>query len=286
MTAIRKIAVIGGTGMLGIPVTTALCEAGFAVTALARDPGKARQVLPGATAIAQADVRDEASLRRGLEGQDGLYLSLSIAPHERKGDFHAEAEGLELILAAARSAGIKRIGYLSALVQDSPSDWWVLDVWRKAIARIKGSGIPSTIFYPTNFMETLPHKHMVGGTLVLMGASRHRNYWIAGSDFGRQVARSFQIPEAANRGYVIQGPEPMTYHEAAHRYARAGGTPMRVVTLPLPLIRLLGTVSQSMRFNARIMSTVLGYPEEFGARATWRDLGRPSTTIEDFARRA
>jgi hypothetical protein len=36
-------------------------------------------------------------------------------------------------------------------------------------------------------------------------------------------------------------------------------------------------------FNARMMRTVLNYPEEFKSADTWRDLGKPATTIEQFA---
>ena len=101
MRPIKKIAMIGATGMLGIPVAIALMEAGFEVTALARTPESARRSLPAGIAIVQADVRDEESLRQGLRGQDGVYLSLSVAPGQRKGDFHTEVQGLEHILAAA-----------------------------------------------------------------------------------------------------------------------------------------------------------------------------------------
>jgi uncharacterized protein YbjT (DUF2867 family) len=282
--AIRKIAVIGATGMLGIPVTVALLEAGFEVTALVRKPDEARRVLPAATQIVAADVRDEASLKRGLDGQDALYLNLSVAPTERRGGFHTEQQGLEHILAAARSAGIKRIGYLSAMIHDSPSRWWVLQVWRNAVLRIKGSGIPYTIFYPTNFMETLPQRHMLGGTFVMTGWSRNRNWWIAGRDFGRQVARSFMLPEAENREYAVQGPQPITYNEAGRRFARAAGA--RRLTLPLFFISIAGVVSPSMRFSGRIMRAVLRYPETFQAEATWRELGRPSMTVEEFSHTA
>jgi uncharacterized protein YbjT (DUF2867 family) len=268
--------------MLGIPVTVALLDAGFAVTALSRKPDEARHVLPAATQIVAADARDEGSLKRGLAGQDALYLNLSIVPTERRGDFHTEQQGLEHILSAARFAGIKRIGYVSAMIHDSPSRWWVLDVWRSAIARIKGSGIPYTIFYPTNFMETLPQRHMLGRTFVMTGWSRKRNWWITGSDFGRQVARSFALPEAANREYAVQGPEPVSYSEAARRFALA--VEKRRLTLLLFFVHVAGIVSPSMRFNGRIMRTVLRYPETLRAEETWRDLGRPSTTIEEFAR--
>jgi uncharacterized protein YbjT (DUF2867 family) len=156
------------------------------------------------------------------------------------------------------------------MIHDSPNRWWVLDVWRSAIARIKGSGIPYTIFYLTNFMEALPQRHMLGSVFMMTGWSRNPNYWIAGRDFGRQVARSFALPEeAANCEYAMQEPEVMTYNEAAQRYARASGTPR--LTLPLFFIDIAG------------MRTVLRYPETFQARGTWCDLGKPSTTIEEFA---
>jgi len=133
-------------------------------------------------------------------------------------------------------------------------------------------------------METLPQRHMMGRTFVMTGWSRNRNWWIAGADFGRQVARSFALPQAANREYIVQGPEPMTYNEAARRFARASRVRTPRLTVPLFLIHVAGIASPSMRFNARMMRTVLRYPETFKAGETWRELGRPTTTIEAFAR--
>jgi uncharacterized protein YbjT (DUF2867 family) len=270
--------------MLGLPVAIALMEAGFEVTALVRNAEQARRSLPAQIAVVQADVRDEASLRKGLAGQDGLYLNLSVAPNERHDDFHTEGQGIDHILSAAREAGIVRIGYLSALIHDTESNWWVLDLWRTALTRIKASGIAYTIFYPTNFMETLPQRHVSGNMFVMIGRSLYGNYWIAGRDFGRQVARSFSIPQAANREYYIQGPEPLTYLEAAQRYAQARGKPLHVTRVPMLAARVGGAFSRGLAFNARMMKIVLNYPEEFKAEEAWRDLGRPTTTIEEFAR--
>lgn len=284
MTAIKKLAVIGATGMLGAPVAIALAEAGFEVTALVRNVSDARRSLPASIALLQADVRDEESLRAGLAGQDGLYLNLAVSQTARPGDFHTEAQGLEHIISAARDARIKRLAYVSALIHDTEDTaWWVLDVWRHALARIKDCGIPYTIFYPTNFMETLAQRHSAGGVFVMLGRSRWSNYWIAAQDFGRQVARSFALPQAANREYVVQGPEPLTYDEAASRYLRARRRPARFIRVPLPLARLGGLFSRQLDYNARVMQAVLSYPETFKADATWSDLGVPTTTIEQFA---
>jgi uncharacterized protein YbjT (DUF2867 family) len=286
MRTIKKIAMIGATGMLGIPVAIALMEAGYEVTALARNAAQARRALPAGIAVVQADVRDEESLRAGLRGQDALYLSLSVAPSERPTDLHTEVQGLEHVLAAAREAKVARVAYLSALVHDTPnSAWWVLEVWRSALARIKASGIPYTIFYPTNFMETLAERHGTGRLFVMLGRGHHDNYWIAGNDFGRQVAQSLKLPQAENREYFIQGPEAISYDGAAVRFARALHKSPLVIRVPLWVARLGGIVSRQLAFNARIMQTVLAYPEEFKAGETWDDLGRPTTTIEEFAER-
>lgn len=286
MRQIKKIAMIGATGMLGIPVAIALMEAGFEVTALVRNPELARRALPAAVVVVKADAGDEASLRSGLAGQDGLYLNLSVDPGARKCDFHTEGQGLQNIIGAAREAKIARVAYLSALIRDSKQNrWWVLDLWQQAIARIKGSGIPYTIFYPTNFMETLAQRHAAGRFFLMLGRAQYRNYWIAGRDFGDQVARSFALPEAANREYVIQGPEALTYDEAALRYSTALTQPKSIVRVPLWLARLGGIFSRSLDYNARIMQAVLCYPEEFKAAATWAELGKPTTTIEAFVAR-
>lgn len=281
-----RIAVIGATGMLGLPVALALMEAGFEVTALARDAERARRALPAGIAVKQADIRDEESLRAGLRGQDGLYLSLSVTPDERPGDFHTEAQGLQNILAAARAANIARVAYLSAMVHDTAhSRWWVLGVWKSALARIKSSGVPYTIFYPTNFMETLAERHTAGRLFVMPGRGNYGHHWIAGRDFGRQVAKAFATPRAANREYYVQGPEPITYEEAALRYAHALNRSPRIIHVPLWLFRLGGIFSSRLAFTARIMQIVLEYPEVFKARATWDELGKPTTTIEEFAAR-
>jgi uncharacterized protein YbjT (DUF2867 family) len=285
MRPIKKIAMIGATGMLGIPVAIALMEAGFEVTALVRNPELARRALPAAISIVQADVRDEESLRSGLAGQDAVYLNLAVVPGARRGDFHTEAQGLQHIIGAARDAKLARLAYVSALIQDTDrSRWWVIDVWRQALARIKRSGIPYTIFYPSNFMETLAQRHTAGRFFVMLGRAQYRNYWIAGRDFGEQVARSFALPGSANREYVIQGPEPLTYDEAAVRYAKSLPEPHRVIRVPFWLARLGGLFSGELDFSTSIMQAVLGYPEKFKAATTWAELGKPTTTLEEFTR--
>jgi uncharacterized protein YbjT (DUF2867 family) len=93
MSNIRKIAVIGATGMLGKPVTLQLVAAGFEVTALVRDPEKAANLLPPSVKRVRADVKDLDSLKQALAGQDALYLNLSVAQTEPQSPFIRKGRG-------------------------------------------------------------------------------------------------------------------------------------------------------------------------------------------------
>ena len=83
----KKIAVIGATGMLGIPVVEELIKAGFEVTALVRNPGSASKRLPSQTRIIKADAADLDSLKRGLEGYRRGLSELVDCPRRKKGRF-------------------------------------------------------------------------------------------------------------------------------------------------------------------------------------------------------
>lgn len=285
MTSIRKIAVIGATGMLGRPVTLQLAEAGFAVTAVVRNPEKAKKMLPDSVQLIKGDLKDPASIQAALSGQDALYLSLSVEQTERESRFHTEEEGLRHALAAAKANGLVRVSYLSSVVMRYPADWWVFRIKRKAVEDIKASGIPYAIFYPSTFMETIKGQYLAGNRFLILGKAHYPNWWIAAQDYGMQVANDFKNGSAGNREYVVQGPEPLTVDEAAERFVKAyTRQPVTVTKLPLGPFRLLQPLAPRFRYGYQIITALNNYPETFEAQKTWTELGKPITTIEDYAR--
>lgn len=285
----QRIAVIGATGMLGRPVTRELIDAGFEVTVVARSPEKARALFPAA-AVARGDVFDAASIERALDGQEAVYLNLSVTPDERPGDPHTETDGLDNVIAAAKAQGLQRIALLSSLVKDYQGrngfHWWAFDVKHGAVRRVKASGLPYTIFYPSTFMESFVHDFMMGRWLLLVGTSQHPMYFIAGRDYGRQVARSFEILDDEDREYVVQGPEAYRTEAAARVFAdHYEKADLSLVRVPLGLVKAAGRFSRGADYGARIVEAINRYPETFQAQATWDELGTPTTTLADFARR-
>ncbi|MFD1142861.1 SDR family oxidoreductase [Larkinella insperata] len=284
-----NIAVLGATGLIGKPVTEQLIAAGYTVTILARNPDKAKALFPKAR-IVRADLRNPESLRAGLQNQQAVYLNLSVRQAEKPGDFHTETDGMKILLDEARRAGVRRIGYMSSLVMRYQGmngfDWWVFEVKHEAVRLLKQSGLPVTIFYPSTFMESFSMQTQ-GPVLPLAGQSDVRMWFVAGQDYGRQVARALQLPGDQNREYVVQGPEAHTYEAGAKLFVdQYAKRKLTLVKAPLGVLKFLGRFSRTVNYGAHIVEALNRYPESFEAEQTWTDLGPPTLTIGDYAQQA
>lgn len=287
-SGIRRAAVVGATGMLGQPVTRALDAAGFDVTAISRDPDKAKARFPGLH-VEYGDVLAPKTLRTALAGQDAIYLNLNRADGEKPDDPHAEKEGLRNVIAAAKAAGTQRLLLISALVlryQGTKGfDWWVFRMKEEAVKMVKESGIPYTIFYPSSFMETLLRDYRQGDRMLLIGKSHGPQYWIAGDDYGQQVARALRLDSSENREYVVQGPQAFTTEEAIRVFLENWqGAPLKHTRIPIAPLRLAGLFNQKVSDGWHILTALNEYHESFEARPTWDELGTPTTTIAGFAK--
>jgi NADH dehydrogenase len=145
---------------------------------------------------------------------------------------------------------------------------------------LQQSGIPSTIFKPTYFMDTLP-KQLQGKRAMMIGTQPHPLHLVAASDFGRMVSRAFQVPEAANKIFYIQGPEILTMGEALHLYCTILEPKTRVTTIPFWLISVVDTLflGKKMRRTLQIMQVLQRYGEFGDPSEANRLLGAPTTTL-------
>ena len=277
--------------MLGQPVAKAFIDAGFDVTLFVRALPKARQVFGNSVKLVEGDLQDTASLKQLLEGQEGLYLNLSVKQTSSQTQFQPEREGLDNILQLAKQAGLKRIGYLSSLAHlyqgQNGFSWWVFDIKKEAVEKIKNSGIAYTIFYPSTFMESFDKgAYRLGNSIALAGTSKHKMFLIAGSDYGKQVVNAFQLNNG-NQDYVVQGPEGFTADEAASFYVENyKRNKVKIKKAPMGMLRFLGQFSNKFSYGANIVEALNNYPEKFEAARTWQELGTPQTTFMEYIRRS
>ena len=282
----QKILFIGASGMLGKPVALELMRAGFPGYILARDVEKMQKLFPNA-AVVKGDVFDVSSLEAAMAGHEIVYANLSVAQSSKKNEPQPEREGVANIIEAAKRSGIKRIAYLSSLIKNYQGmngfKWWSFEVKQAAVDAIKRSGLNYSIFYASTFMETLDRQMLQGTRLMLAGKSEAPMWFIAGKDYGVQVAWALKKAGDSNQEYNIQGLEPFTFDEAAKVFIQNVKSPIKIMKAPLAPLKYLGFFNQRMNYAYHICEALNKYPEKFESENTWNDLGKPSTTLADYA---
>lgn len=287
MNTIQSVAVVGATGMLGAPVTKILKREGFSVTAVVRDMQKAHQKLGSGIYLSKGNLTDKNSLRTAFTDVDFVYLSLSTAPDEKKKEFKTEIDGLKNVIEAAKSARVKRIGFLSSLVKDyRDKDWWIFDIKREACRILLESDLPATIFYPSSFFENITELQKKGNRILLAGDQVTKSWWIGVEDYGRQIAKSFRIDNnhAENREYSIQGPEPFSMEEAVNCFIENHPDPaLKKAKAPMWIFKMLSPFSATIDFQYNILDAINHYDEQFQSEKTWELLGKPQLTLAEWA---
>lgn len=284
----KKVAIIGATGLLGKPVALQLIAAGFDVTIISRDLKKATSIFPNARVV-YADLSNKASLVTALKDQEVVYLNLHIKPNTKRKDFITETDGLINFLEVAKHSGIKRIAYLSSLVkeyqEESRFKWWVFDAKRKAVQLIKGAGLPYTIFVSSSFMENFTKQggFMNANQLSLVGKSSVKLFWISAQDYAKQVCKSLEILTDEDREYFIQGPQNHTAEEALTIFQTNYHTKrLNLVRIPLASLFLMSKFSSRIDYAYRLLKAKNNYNEKFKSQFTWDELGKPTETIKEF----
>lgn len=283
----KKITVFGATGMIGTPVTNELVKAGFEVTALVRNIEKAKQIFPSGVNFVKGDLDNLKSIAEAMQNADAIYINISTTDKNKENEFNPEIGGLDNILATAKENNIKQIAYLSSfLARNYQGNWWVMNAKKASISKVKICGIPYTIFYPSNFMENFKGGMVQGKKISGIGKSIHKAWWIAGEDFGKQVANAFKTEKALNNEYPVQGLEPLTMDEAANIYVQNySKEKMSVSNLPMGFAKFLAVFISPLKFVTQLMTVMNNNVETFEAQKTWNDLGTSEMTVAKFAQK-
>lgn len=275
----KTILVIGGTGLLGQPVSRCLKEAGFRVRIMTRDRQKASKLFDGTFELVAGDPSDTGCLEQALDGCSGVHISL---PTE------VEQQVAEMVAQLATKHGVERISYISGATVAEEHRWFPL-INRKFLAEkaIRAGGVPYTIFCPTWFMESLP-LFVVQGRASILGKQPYPYHWVAADDYARMVSTAYGLAEAANQRYIVHGPEAIGMDEALRRYCAVFHPDIKQVsTMPFWLVKLLATITRNQELKSA--GTLLAYFEKVGEGNNPASidsiLGVPTTTLDGWLER-
>lgn len=246
MIETKTIAVIGATGVQGGGVVRAILadpQGPFTVRAITRSAGseRARRLAAAGAKVVEADLGDEASLRKAFDGAYGAFVVTNF--------WESASAKVELAQAAAAASAVKDAGVhhvIWSTLEDTRAHLPVnsdryptldgytvphFDAKAEANALFEQLGVPTTFLQTTfnweNFAVGLGVTRGEDGRLVLtLPMGERRLAGIAAEDVGRTALGIFaRGEEYIGRTVSIAG-EHLTGQQLADAFAEAFGEPV------------------------------------------------------------
>lgn len=248
------ILVTGATGFLGSALVELLVREGLPVRALVRSPSKAA-ILPHAVERAPGDINDEDSLRRAMEGCEGvMHLAAAVGLFTLEQARELNLGGTRRMLEAARCAGVRRFVYTSSsaaiidaagfVSETAPNQTALTDTYSITKAEAEGlifaaaaEGFDACIVNIVNGYGPCPAGPLSYNTALIAAARGEvaavtdgRVGWVLAEDVARGHLLAYQRGEAGKR-YLLCG-EVMAFPDILERAAAIAGTPHQIGRLP------------------------------------------------------
>src|SRR5579871_3671836 len=213
-----RVAVIGGTGLVGRHVVDELNARGHATVAVARHAPREGGWHHG---FREANATHAHALDAALHGADAVVFAAGSLRQERAQSFHdIHVTAVRHLIASCRAARVRRVIHLSVLGARAGS--------RSAFHRAKFSGEelarrslldvtvlrPSVIFGPgDDFVRPLASLLRLLPVAPLPGRGEARLQPVAAADVARAVAEALARPDTVGEAYDLPGPESLTIEE-------------------------------------------------------------------------
>lgn len=246
----RTIAVAGGTGFVGGGIALELHRRGHRVVVLSHEDDRQSTPLPDAVDVRRADVTTGEGLAEALRDADSVVIALAFenspieAPRRHQTFMEVDAGGTERVVAAAVTAGVGRVAYVSGAGAAPDSRHWFRAKWRAEQA-VRGSGMTWTIVRPTWIYgaRDVALNRFLGFARQLMAVpmtnlGRQQLAPVFIDDVGRLIADALVDPAAEDRVFELGGPEALSMREIIATALRVADLRRPIVPGPTPLIKL------------------------------------------------
>ena len=282
-----RVAVTGAAGVLGTAAVRSLLDAGHDVTALVRDPARARHLRAVGAEVRRADVLDRGSLAEAFEGVDvvcslatripfGFGATRSSAWHDND---RLRNVGVRNVVETAREAHVRRVVQesVSLVYADHGDDW----IDEQSPLDINCANEPACVAesHVQDFQSDVRQGVVLRlGTVV--GDDPYTRFRVRGARHGRPVGigdpdgwvhplhtgdlgPAVLAAVTAPGGIYNVGARPVRRRELVQAYAEAAGRSSGGFMGPL-LRRMTGPRVEPATRSLRVSS------ELFGARTGWR----------------
>ncbi len=270
------VTIFGGSGFIGRYAARELVKKGWRVRVACRRVNLAGEVrlagAPGWVDIAQANIRDRASIERALEDADAVVNLVGVLTEKGKQTFEStQAEGAALLAEVAAEKGITRFVQVSAIGADaeSKSDYAKTKAEAEAAVReaIPTTTIlrPSVVFGPEDeFFNKFAQMARVAPVMPAIGGGKTKMQPVYAGNVAEAIAVAVDDESTAGKTYELGGPRVYTMNEIYDFICKAIARPRFKIGLPFFVAKPIGYLS----------GAVWRYVPPF----SWGFLGQPPVT--------
>ncbi|MCB9282626.1 MAG: SDR family oxidoreductase [Lewinellaceae bacterium] len=280
-----KVLIVGSTGQLGFTIAQKLSQTSHQVLAFHRSSSdtSALKKLPAITLV-QGDLLEPDTLKPALKDVDVVISTANAAVPSRKEDnFKNDVLGHRNLIQAAKEAGVKQFIFTSAIsFGQFDRSIPLFRSKRQTEADLAASGIPYTVFQPSNFMDIYfaffgtelplqgvpvaslkrPFKFMNSffdgvrndmkekDTFDVIGKGDQPTSFISVDNVADFHVQAIDHPGAINRFVPIGGPEQLTALDVKAIFEEVYGKELKVKSTPAAMIGLMSKVMSPFNINA------------------------------------
>lgn len=243
------VTILGGSGFVGRYIAQAMARRGWRVRVAVRRPNEAHFVRPygdvGQVEPVQANIRDEASLRRAIKGATAVVNCVGVLAESGSQSFRAlQAEGVARAARVAADEGVERFVQISAIGADpeSPSAYGRTKAEGEAAVRetFPDATIlrPSIVFGPEDeFFNRFAAMSRFSPALPLVGAeTKFQPVYVV--DVAEAAAMA-AAGEARPGIYELGGPRVATFRELMELLLEVIRRRRLILPLPEGLARVM-----------------------------------------------
>jgi len=246
----EMITVFGASGFIGRYVVRRLAKAGYRVRAATRRPHLACALKPmgagGQVQIVQANLRYEDSIRRAVDGADGVVNLVGLLAEGGKQSFQSlQIKGADMVARCAAEAGVRTCVHISAIGAGahSPSRYArTKALGEQAVREAVAEAVilrPSIVFGPEDaFFNRFADMARFAPALPLIGGGRTRFQPVYVDDVAQCVLKAISDDAFAGRTFELGGSGIYTFKDILTFILTVIGR--RRVLIPVPFLAATG----------------------------------------------
>ena len=246
------VTIFGGSGFLGRYAARELVKKGWRVRVACRRVNLAGDVrlagAPGWVDIAQANIRDRASIERALEGADAVVNLVGLLIEKGKQTFEStQAEGAALLAQVAAEKGISRFVQVSSIGADAGSKSDYAKTKGEAEAAVREAVPTATILRPSivfgpedNFFNKFAQMARFTWMMPSIGGGKTKMQPVYAGDVAEAIAEAVDNAETAGKTYELGGPRIYMMNEIYDYILRTIDRPRFKIGLPFFIAKPLG----------------------------------------------